>query len=225
MNSNNADRLKGARTKAGFESASDAARSFGWPEPAYRHHENGTRGYDADTAKKYGRAFKVKPGWLLGLESSEKETSDTRSSPVEPSAPNDDTVEIIALDLSLSMGPGTLIDEYPEEERVRISLPFVQAITRTPSDRLRLVRGIGDSMEPTLRTGDRVLVDLNEQQLARAHGVYWIDHLGTHGIKRLRPAGRGRILVMSDNPLVPDFEVPAEELRIEGRVIWFARDL
>lgn len=138
---------------------------------------------------------------------------------------DDDTVEIISLDLSLSMGPGTLIEEFVEEERVRISLPFLQAITRTPSDRLRLVRGIGDSMEPTLRTGDRVMIDINERQLARSHGVYWVDHLGTHGIKRLRPAGRDKILVMSDNPLVPDFDVDAADLLIHGRAIWFARDL
>lgn len=149
---------------------------------------------------------------------------------VEPRLPasstaDDDTVEIIALDLSLSMGPGTLIEQFVEEERVRMGLSFIQAITRTPSDRLRLVRGIGDSMEPTLRTGDRVMVDINERQLARAHGVYWIDYLGTHGIKRLRASGRGKVMVMSDNPLVPDFEADAEDLRIEGRVIWFAREL
>lgn len=145
--------------------------------------------------------------------------------PVPAPAGDDDTAEIISLDLSLSMGAGTLIEDFIEEERVRLSLGFLQAITRTPSDRLRLVRGIGDSMEPTLRTGDRVLIDINERQLARSHGVYWIDHLGTHGIKRLRPSGRGRVLVMSDNPLVPDFEVDGGDIRIEGRAIWFARDL
>ncbi|WP_165284538.1 XRE family transcriptional regulator [Sphingomonas desiccabilis] len=144
--------------------------------------------------------------------------------PIRPAA-GDDTVEIIALDLSLSMGPGTLIEEFAEAEPIRMSVGFVQAITRTPSDRLRLVKGIGDSMEPTLRAGDRVMIDINEKQLSRSHGVYWIDHLGTHGIKRLRAAGRGKIMVMSDNPNVPDFEVDAADLRIEGRVIWFARDL
>jgi SOS-response transcriptional repressor LexA len=63
-----AERLKAAREKAGFGTASDAARAFGWTESAYRHHENGTRGFGADAAKKYARAFKVKPGWLLGLD-------------------------------------------------------------------------------------------------------------------------------------------------------------
>ena len=143
----------------------------------------------------------------------------------QPAAANDDVVDIVSLDLSLSMGPGTLIEEFVEEEPVKMGLSLVQSITRTPSDRLRLVRGIGDSMEPTLRTNDRILVDINDRQLTRMNGIYWIDHLGTHGIKRLRAAGKGRVMIASDNAHIPDFEVDAEDLRIEGRVIWFARDL
>lgn len=62
------ERLKAAREKAGFGSAAAAAQAFGWTESAYRHHENGTRQFGPDAAKRYGRAFKVKPGWLLGLD-------------------------------------------------------------------------------------------------------------------------------------------------------------
>lgn len=150
---------------------------------------------------------------------------DGAARPVPPPANDDDIAEIVSLDLSLSMGPGTLIEEFIEEEPVRISLRFVQAITRTPSDCLRFVRGIGDSMEPTLRTGDRVMIDINDRQLARSHGIYWVDHFGTHGLKRLRPSGHGKIMVMSDNALIPDFEAEVEDIRIHGRAIWFARDL
>lgn len=62
------DRLRQARKDAGFDSAAEAAERFGWTPSAYRHHENGTRNYGADAAKRYGRAFKVKPAWLLGLD-------------------------------------------------------------------------------------------------------------------------------------------------------------
>jgi phage repressor protein C with HTH and peptisase S24 domain len=62
------ERLRQARQKAGYSSAVEAARAFGWTESAYRHHENGTRGFGPDAAKRYGRAFKVKPSWLLALE-------------------------------------------------------------------------------------------------------------------------------------------------------------
>lgn len=78
--STKANRLKAAREKAGFSSAADAARAFGWTESAYRHHENGTRGFGADAAKKYGRAFKVKPGWLLALERVDSPTLKSASS-------------------------------------------------------------------------------------------------------------------------------------------------
>ena len=59
-------RLRHAREKAGYATAQDAADAFGWKVAGYRHHENGTRGFGADKARTYARAFKVKPGYLLG---------------------------------------------------------------------------------------------------------------------------------------------------------------
>ena len=70
-----AERLREARIKAGYDSATDAAEAFGWGVAGYRHHENGTRSYGPDKAKQYGRAFRVKPGWLLGMDGIEKELS------------------------------------------------------------------------------------------------------------------------------------------------------
>lgn len=136
-----------------------------------------------------------------------------------------EAVPVTSLDLSLSMGPGTLIEDFVEAEPTMLDLALLRTITRTPTDRLRLVRGIGHSMEPTLRTDDRVLIDINDRGLSSLGGVYWIDFHGAHGIKRLRPAGKGRVLVMSDNPVEGHFEAAASDIRIEGRAIWFARDL
>lgn len=59
------ERLRQARTRAGFQTASDAARRFGWAESAYRHHENGTRGFKMDAAQRYARAFRVPVDWIL----------------------------------------------------------------------------------------------------------------------------------------------------------------
>lgn len=68
MSTIKSERLKQAREKAGYPTAAAAAQAFDWPESGYRHHENGTRSFGPDLAKKYGRAFKVKPGWLLAIE-------------------------------------------------------------------------------------------------------------------------------------------------------------
>ncbi|WP_430430224.1 LexA family transcriptional regulator [Oceanicaulis sp.] len=60
-----AERLKAAREWAGFETASDAARRYGWKEVTYRSHENGQSGIRAPRAEEYADAFKVSAGWLL----------------------------------------------------------------------------------------------------------------------------------------------------------------
>lgn len=145
--------------------------------------------------------------------------------PIVPVAGDGEVVQIQKLDLSLSMGPGTLIDDYVESELVSFDLNFVRLFTRAPSDRLRLVTGIGDSMEPTLRWGDLILIDANDRMLSKQDGIYWINLFGAAGIKRLRAVGPRKILVKSDNPLHDDQEVDADDLRIEGRAIWATRGL
>lgn len=81
MGDQRAERLRTARERAGFESATEAAQRFGWGEAGYRHHENGTRSFGADAAKKYGRAFKVKAAWLLGFDGADDSPV---INPVEP---------------------------------------------------------------------------------------------------------------------------------------------
>lgn len=136
-----------------------------------------------------------------------------------------DVVSIQKLDLSLSMGPGTLIDDHVEAEPVAFDLAFIRTFTRAPSDRLRLVSGIGDSMYPTLNWGDAILIDTTDRALSKQDGIYWINLYGAAGIKRLRTVGPGRVMVKSDNVAVGDQEVDAGDLRIEGRAIWVARGL
>ena len=59
------ERLQEARKKAGYETASDAARAFGWNEITYRAHENATRGLRLTMAERYAKAFRVKAEWLM----------------------------------------------------------------------------------------------------------------------------------------------------------------
>jgi phage repressor protein C with HTH and peptisase S24 domain len=138
-----------------------------------------------------------------------------------------DVVDLIALDLSLSMGPGTLIEDMVEETPVKFDLALLRRITRTSTEYLRLVRGVGDSMEPTLRSTDHIVIDTSEKTMSRIHGIYWIDMHGAHGIKRLRPSTAGKIWVISDNKDAggEPFEVAADDLLIHGRAIWCWREL
>lgn len=59
------DRLKSARAEAGYESARNAAVRNRWKVSTYAAHENGQNEFGPEAAERYGRAFKVDPGWLL----------------------------------------------------------------------------------------------------------------------------------------------------------------
>jgi len=71
--SDESDRLKEARKAAGFKSAADAAERLKLDYPTYAGHENGSRGFDKDQARRYASTFKISVLWLLyGLGSPSK---------------------------------------------------------------------------------------------------------------------------------------------------------
>ena len=59
------DRLKQARIRAGYDTATEAAQAHGWTVPTYLAHENGSRGVPQGKLETYARAFKVPLLWLL----------------------------------------------------------------------------------------------------------------------------------------------------------------
>lgn len=185
--------------------------------------EKGQRKLSQDWIDKAAEALGVTPAEIISPLAPDKLPAVAKAAPVaiDPA----DMIHIQKLDLSLSMGPGTLIEDYVEAEPVGFDLAFIRTITRSPSDRLKLVTGIGDSMYPTLNWGDAIMIDTTDRALTRQDGIYWIDLFGAAGIKRLRTVGKGKIMVKSDNPTVDDQEVDTRELRIEGRAIWVARGL
>jgi phage repressor protein C with HTH and peptisase S24 domain len=146
--------------------------------------------------------------------------------PVMRSVDAGETAEIIRLDLSLPMGPGATVEDYVEHEPLRFDLAYIQSFTRTPMHRLRIAMGVGDSMFPTLVSNDLVWIDTTQNQLVHADRIYAASINGGAAIKRLRPiAGGARVLVISDNKAIDAYEVDANEVKIWGRVIRFARDL
>jgi phage repressor protein C with HTH and peptisase S24 domain len=134
-----------------------------------------------------------------------------------------ETVGIQRLDLSLSMGPGTNIDDYIEVETVEFDIGFLRGITPSSPAMLRLVSGIGDSMFPTLLDTDLMFLDVGQRILNMQDRIWGISLYGAGAIKRLRAIGGKKILVISDNPAVDDQEVNADDIAIAGRIVGAVR--
>ncbi|MEW6691680.1 MAG: S24 family peptidase [Pseudomonadota bacterium] len=88
---------------------------------------------------------------------------------------------------------------------------------------LAAIRARGDSMEPTIQSGDTLLVDLRVTT-PRADGIYIIEQEGGLSAKRIQRAPDGTLYIRSDNPAYREFVMrPDTPLNIIGRLAWFGR--
>lgn len=143
--------------------------------------------------------------------------------PVVRSASEGETGGIIQIDLNLSMGNGTEIEDFIEQAILQMDIGLVRQFTASPFTKLRLAKGIGDSMEPTLKSGDLVLIDTSQNELKYEDKIWAVRIRGNGAVKRLRSGPKGTTKIMSDNPNVPNDTVKPDELQILGRVVWSIR--
>ncbi|WP_203310474.1 S24 family peptidase [Sphingomonas beigongshangi] len=162
-------------------------------------------------------------GRAPGVRSSTSEAghrNDRSEQPRTSTADGGETAPVLRLDLSYSMGPGTdLDDSYLEAEPIEFDIGFLRTMTTTAPDRIRIVDGIGDSMQPTLHDRDLLFVDVNQRDLNAQDRIWALWLFGLGAVKRLRAVGADRVLVISDNPDVADQEVSRKDIMIHGRVI------
>ena len=101
-----------------------------------------------------------------------------------------------------------------------------QALGARPED-LYLIYIEGDSMEPTLRAGDIVLVHRGRGGPVR-DGIHVVRISDSILVKRLQALPGGLIKVISDNPAFESFTIGPDhehELGVIGRVVWAGRRL
>lgn len=95
-----------------------------------------------------------------------------------------------------------------------------------PLGSLCLVRIKGDSMEPTLRDGDLVMIDRSRRDVGS--GVRLIRERDKVSVKRVKASGqKGLLLVESDNPVHGSrvVNVRADGFEVLGRVVWLGRTM
>lgn len=146
--------------------------------------------------------------------------SDRPEQPRVKTADSGETAPVTRLDLSYSMGPGTDLDSsYVDGESFEFDIAFLRSMTITPPERIRIVDGIGDSMQPTLHDRDLLFVDVNQGTLNAQDRIWAIWLFGLGAVKRLRAIDEGKVLVISDNPDVENQVVDRKDILIHGRVV------
>ncbi|GHU33570.1 hypothetical protein AGMMS50256_25730 [Betaproteobacteria bacterium] len=127
-------------------------------------------------------------------------------------------------DVQASAGHGAVIHDELIVDRLAFKRDWIQHLGLDPSS-LALIDVRGDSMSPTIDSGDLLLLDTRIDQV-RSEGVYAINLNGALLVKRLRIRISGDIEIISDNPKYGTESISGEELTtlvIVGRVVWHGR--
>lgn len=91
---------------------------------------------------------------------------------------------------------------------------------------LFVVRVEGDSMEPTLMENDTVLINKNANTIGAGGGIFAINWHDMVLVKRLQINPQtNEITIKSDNSNYDSMVVKPSEIEIEGKVIWYGREL
>lgn len=182
------ERIKLIRKSLKCETQKDFAELVNFPFSRVQDIERGkVKELKASELETLQEKFLINSWWLLTGKGEMFISNDTTK--------NSDNYFIDLLNVRAGAGEG--IYNYVIETVDTISLD--KSFFRTPinTNKIKGIQVDGDSMEPTLRDGDYVLIDENIN--FGTNGIYAIQYGGQILIKRLQFKMDGTIIIISDN--------------------------
>lgn len=132
-----------------------------------------------------------------------------------------DEVWIAHYDVRAAMGGGQIPHDYPEMlQDIRVSPRHLRemGVEFKEHFHLKMVTGWGQSMAPTIKHRDPLLVDVSIREFV-GDGIYMFTWDGHLYIKRLQWLGDDQLSMISDNALHPARTIRAEDAYIQARVL------
>jgi len=217
------------REAIGTESVNSFARRCEVPEATMRNYFK-KRIPDADIALLLADAANVNLVWLVsGRGPKDKALMDGVFSG-DTVKPNGNIVGDFAyiqrLDVRASAGSGAITIHEDTVELLAFQQDWLKARHINPS-KARVLTAKGDSMEPTIRDSDMLLVDTSITAV-RDNAIYIVVYGGNVLVKRINLKRDGSLVLISDNDRHAPEDVPLDEvpdLHIAGRVMWFGRSI
>lgn len=144
-----------------------------------------------------------------------------------PAAQHADFVFVPRYEVAASMGNGAAIHSELIVDYLAFREDWVRTVLCLNPKNLILINSYGDSMEPTLKSNDLLLIDRGSSD-ARHDDIYAFSVNGELRVKRIQFKMNGSVVIRSDNPQYDSDILTSDEvesLRIIGRVVWFGRGM
>lgn len=146
-----------------------------------------------------------------------------------PKHPSDIDTETFALiqrmNIQANAGHGTVAEDQAPYGSLAFRRDWLRQLGVSALDAW-IINADGDSMEPTIRAGDSLLIDLSDNARKPRDGIFIIRSGELLQVKRLQWRPGGRVAVTSDNPAYKPFEIKAQqdpETAVVGRVVWVGK--
>ncbi|MBK3510745.1 S24 family peptidase [Pseudomonas sp. MF6747] len=133
-----------------------------------------------------------------------------------------DEVWIAHYDVRAAMGGGQIPHEYPEMlQDIRVSPKHLRdlGVTFKEHFHLKMITGWGQSMAPTIKDRDPLLVDITIREFT-GDGIYLFSHDDMLYVKRLQKKGRDRFKMISDNKHHDAEDIRVDDTHILARVLY-----
>ncbi|WP_043603768.1 LexA family transcriptional regulator [Novosphingobium sp. Rr 2-17] len=126
-------------------------------------------------------------------------------------------IDVPRLMQGVSAGHGAMGEGEHAFDAVRFSARWLRSMGLEPR-MLSAITVQGDSMEPTLRDGDEILVDRSLRPPRDGIHVVRLDDILL--VKRLDMGRAGMVMLVSDNAAYRAIECRLDEVQVIGRVVW-----
>ena len=133
-----------------------------------------------------------------------------------------DEVWIAHYDVRAAMGGGQIPHEYPEMlQDIRVSPKQLRemGVTFKEHFHLKMITGWGQSMAPTIKDRDPLLVDVTIRDFT-GDGIYLFSHDEMLYVKRLQRKGKTLFKMISDNKHHEPEDIRVDDTHILGRVLY-----
>mgnify|MGYP001379976312 CR=1 FL=1 len=133
-----------------------------------------------------------------------------------------DEVRIAHYDVRAAMGGGQIPHEYPEMlQDIRVSPKHLRemGVSFKEHFHLKMITGWGQSMAPTIKDRDPLLVDVTIREFT-GDGIYLFSHDEMLYVKRLQRKGKTLFKMISDNKHHEPEDIRVDDTHILARVLY-----
>ncbi len=224
-NSESVSRLREAVAEAG--GPSHVSRVAGVPLRTLQRYLSGAHAMKMGPAVKLAHATDVNVAWLYSGEGKKRPEGGTLAE-LAGIAPQLVPVPYYA-DTEAAAGAGAVVGETHESPQfIAFDEPWLRRSFGVSPRTLALMPANGNSMEPTIRSGEILLFDHSENGRRLRDGIFVVRLEGSVVVKRLQPTPGHIVQVTSDNPAFKPYSVSLDagtDFSIIGQVVFVLRRL